>query len=1159
MLKQSGNAGPASTADTGSFFDSVDVVLNAAVAGETLQLPEDGALLRASFVRVGGDLVLEMPNGTSVLVQGYFDLAEPPALMTAGGALMPADLVSSLAGPLAPGQYAQSGESDLEATPIGLVDESVGEVTATRADGTRVALTQDTPVYQGDVIETADDAALSITFIDETAFSLGEDARMVLDEMIFDPDTMEGSSTFSVVQGVFMFVSGEIAANNPDEMIVRTPVATIGIRGTQVGGQAAQEGETNTIILFPKEDDPTQPSGAVTYQTIGAEAEGAAPMVLDQPYQGASVASIFDTPSYVEVEVSNVASMFGQVSNALPSSTMLQQVRDAAESEEEAYIDEGHDAQAAAEGLSDIAPGAGGGADDGEGGQEGDTPAVTTDALVGEILSDLGLGQVDGPAEAETPPEVTVVEAPAPVAAPPIVQQAATPETVPVETTATETVETNPFRFTLQNADVTPFEVALTTTFTAAGNQGVRALYQLDLDPGQSASLLWYNGLAEAGGGSAGLPLATALSNIGEGSDFLAGLSEAELERIVNYDFGGFAASPGGSKTQPQSFDPDEDFPSIDQLATGGGSWQGFGNESDSGFIVTDANFDGEFDAYDDAGSILVNGTAYQADSSTIQTDGVVDASGDAGGLSVTTEWMFFEDSPVWRTFATFTNNGPTATSNVITWQNNSGADGNLSVLTSGDGDDQFETTDGFVIITDGFQSGDPTTIFTLFGGSSPAEEVSEPAQLIHAYELNGSTADEFGGPSMVLPDVEGLGFSGYAFGDSDGPSLTGAIDPFEYSIEMFFSIEDTFGFKKLIDFNQLSADSGLYSLDQNLNFYPVVTGDGDVIQADELTHVVVTRDGETDEFTGYVNGVEEISFIDTQELAVFDTPGNVINFLIDDNPTEKTEDSAGFLDFVHIYDGVLSASEVETLSNDTFENLVFDDGGIGLDGEGGEGAGPIVGTENDDQLAGGSGNDIIQGGDGGDLLIGNGGDDFLLGQNGNDVLQGNDGNDELVGGDNSDALLGGAGDDLLNGGAGDDFLQGGTGIDQLIGGAGADRFILGELTEGVPAFDELVGVQGNAVLDFESGVDKLVIGVNSGTFGELDGPVQLNVNFFEVADFDGTNSGGETGQAFLVFDPNSNTLYHDDSSASEGYTALFTVQDGASVAASDVELAVAN
>ena len=110
---------------------------------------------------------------------------------------------------------------------------------------------------------------------------------MVLDEFIFDPTSLEGSSTFSVVQGVFVFVSGEIAANNPDAMEVRTPVATLGIRGTKVAGYAAQEGEENKIVLLSEGDGEvgevlvSNPSGQV---------------VLDEANETTIVSSVFFAP-----------------------------------------------------------------------------------------------------------------------------------------------------------------------------------------------------------------------------------------------------------------------------------------------------------------------------------------------------------------------------------------------------------------------------------------------------------------------------------------------------------------------------------------------------------------------------------------------------------------------------------------------------------------------------------------------------------------------------------------------------------------------------------------------------------------------------------------------------------------------------------------------
>lgn len=185
--------------------------------------------------------------------RAFFALETPPDLHAEGGAVVQGDLAMTLAGPVAPGQYADL-ESGIESDPVGVVEEILGSATARRADGTTVQLEQGSSVFQGDVLETGVDSALGIVFIDETTFSLGDEGRMVLDELVFDPNNLEGSSTFSVLQGVFVFVSGEIASNNPDEMEIRTPVATLGVRGTKVAGQAAQEGGANTIALLAEEN-----------------------------------------------------------------------------------------------------------------------------------------------------------------------------------------------------------------------------------------------------------------------------------------------------------------------------------------------------------------------------------------------------------------------------------------------------------------------------------------------------------------------------------------------------------------------------------------------------------------------------------------------------------------------------------------------------------------------------------------------------------------------------------------------------------------------------------------------------------------------------------------------------------------------------------------
>ena len=64
-----------------------------------LVVPGGTMLLRAEFTREGPDLTLTGADGSQVLVQDYFVQAEPPVLMTEGGAKIGPELAAKLAGP----------------------------------------------------------------------------------------------------------------------------------------------------------------------------------------------------------------------------------------------------------------------------------------------------------------------------------------------------------------------------------------------------------------------------------------------------------------------------------------------------------------------------------------------------------------------------------------------------------------------------------------------------------------------------------------------------------------------------------------------------------------------------------------------------------------------------------------------------------------------------------------------------------------------------------------------------------------------------------------------------------------------------------------------------------------------------------------------------
>src|SRR5688500_2074832 len=105
-------------------------------------------------------------------------------------------------------------------SPIGKVKTATGTVTvehstivvvqATLTSGAN-PLKVDDFVYRGDVVQTGADGKLGITFTDGTAFNLSHNARMVLNEFVYDPNGKSNSTFFSLTKGSFTFVAGAVA------------------------------------------------------------------------------------------------------------------------------------------------------------------------------------------------------------------------------------------------------------------------------------------------------------------------------------------------------------------------------------------------------------------------------------------------------------------------------------------------------------------------------------------------------------------------------------------------------------------------------------------------------------------------------------------------------------------------------------------------------------------------------------------------------------------------------------------------------------------------------------------------------------------------------------------------------------------------------------
>ena len=99
-------------------------------------------------------------------------------------------------------------------------------------------------VHRDEVIEAEASSAAEIIFLDDTKIVLGPNTRLTLDRFVFDPDPALGKFVMTAGKGVFRFVSGNLSKGS---YVIRTPTATIGVRGTVFAVVIRADGTTVVI------------------------------------------------------------------------------------------------------------------------------------------------------------------------------------------------------------------------------------------------------------------------------------------------------------------------------------------------------------------------------------------------------------------------------------------------------------------------------------------------------------------------------------------------------------------------------------------------------------------------------------------------------------------------------------------------------------------------------------------------------------------------------------------------------------------------------------------------------------------------------------------------------------------------------------------------
>ena len=89
-----------------------------------------------------------------------------------------------------------------------------------------------TLVHMNDALRTGAKSRLQVTFRDKTELTLGENASVVIDRYVFDPDASIGEATLNATKGAFRLVTGRLSEMRNKDIKVSTPLAALAVRGT---------------------------------------------------------------------------------------------------------------------------------------------------------------------------------------------------------------------------------------------------------------------------------------------------------------------------------------------------------------------------------------------------------------------------------------------------------------------------------------------------------------------------------------------------------------------------------------------------------------------------------------------------------------------------------------------------------------------------------------------------------------------------------------------------------------------------------------------------------------------------------------------------------------------------------------------------------------
>ena len=154
-------------------------------------------------------------------------------------------------------------------------------------------------IFSYDDIRTGN-GRIAVKFVDESVIRLTEHSKIIIDEYIYDPDPSKSKLVLNMASGTARFITGALGKIDKQNIKIRTPSATVAVRGTDFTTTVDELGRS-LVILLPNPDGSS--SGEITVETMaGLE-------VLNKPYQ-ATMVSMSESPPTKPVTLVNMTLNF---------------------------------------------------------------------------------------------------------------------------------------------------------------------------------------------------------------------------------------------------------------------------------------------------------------------------------------------------------------------------------------------------------------------------------------------------------------------------------------------------------------------------------------------------------------------------------------------------------------------------------------------------------------------------------------------------------------------------------------------------------------------------------------------------------------------------------------------------------------------------------